>query len=236
MSPQIAASISARDIQKAKRMPDYAAQRANMVQSQLSTNDVADPRVRLAVAAINRESFVPAAKRAMAYCDLPVEVAPGRYLLDPRSFAKLLVLAGVSQTDRVLDVGCATGYSAAVLALLAKSVVAVEQDADLVHLSRDNLSAAGAENATVVQSALVEGAKAESPYDVIVVEGGIEEAPQTLLSQLGEGGRLVAVLQQGVHGRAHLFIRENGRIGSRPDFDASVPALVGFPKTVGFVF
>jgi len=217
-------------------MPDYAAQRANMVDVQLSTNDVANPRIRLAIATVAREPFVPAAKRAMAYCDLPVEVAPGRYLLDPRSFAKLLVLTAVSPTDRVLDVGCATGYSTAVLALLAKSVVAVEQDADLVRVASDRLSAVGAANATVVQNALVEGAKAGSPYDVIVVEGGIEEVPQTLLSQLGEGGRLVAVLQQGAHGRAHLFVRENGRIGSRPDFDASVPVLVGFRKTVGFVF
>jgi protein-L-isoaspartate(D-aspartate) O-methyltransferase len=217
-------------------MPDYAAQRANMVDVQLSTNDVADPRIRLAIATVAREPFVPAAKHAMAYCDLPVEVAPGRYLLDPRSFAKLLVLTGVSPADRVLDVGCAPGYSTAVLALLAKSVVAVEQDADLVRVASDRLSAVGAANATVVQNALVEGAKAGSPYDVIVVEGGIEEAPQTLLSQLGEGGRLVAVLQQGAHGRAHLFVRENGRIGSRPDFDASVPVLVGFRKSVGFVF
>ncbi|MGC9954811.1 MAG: protein-L-isoaspartate O-methyltransferase [Rhizomicrobium sp.] len=217
-------------------MPDFAAQRANMVQSQLSTNDVADPRIRLAVAAVPREQFVPDAKRAMAYCDLPVEVAPGRYLLDPRSFAKLLVLAGPRATDRVLDVGCATGYSAAVLGLLAKSVVALEQDAGLVRAASDGLAAVGAENATIVQNALVEGAKAQAPYDVIVVEGGIEEAPQTLLSQLGEGGRLVAVLQQGGQGRAHLFVREKGRIGSRPDFDASVPVLVGFRKSVGFVF
>ena len=217
-------------------MPDYAAQRANMVETQLATNGVADPRVRAAMAAVPRERFMPAAKCAMAYCDVPVEVAPGRRLLDPRSFAKLLVLAGVGRTDRVLDVGCATGYSTAVLALLAKSVVAVDQDADLVRLARDNLSAVGAGNATVVQNALADGAKAEAPYDVIVVEGGIEEAPQTLLSQLGEGGRLVAVLQRGALGRAHLFVRENGRIGSHPDFDASVPALVGFHKSIGFVF
>ncbi len=217
-------------------MPHYATQRANMVDSQLSTNDVADPRIRTAMAAVAREDFVPSSKRSMAYCDLPVEVAPGRTLLDPRSFGKLLVLAAVRPTDRVLDVGCATGYSAAVLALLSKSVVAVEQDADLVRIAVERLRVSGVENATVVQNALVEGATEKAPYDVIVVEGGIEQPPQTLLSQLGEGGRLVAVLQQGVQGRAHLFVRENGRIGSRPDFDASVPVLAGFRKSVGFVF
>ena len=151
-------------------MADYAAQRAHMVQSQLSTNDV------------------PGARRAMAYCDLPVEVAPGRYLLDPRSLAKLLALAGVRPTDHVLDVGCATGYSTAVLALLAKSVVALEQDADLVRQATERLSAVA--DSTVVQGALVEGAEAQAPYDAIIVEGGIEEAPQTILAQLAEGGRI----------------------------------------------
>ena len=217
-------------------MPDYAAQRTTMVDTQLATSGVTNPRVQAAMAAVARERFVPASKRAMAYCDLPVEVAPGRHLLDPRSFAKLLTLADVHADDRVLDVGCATGYSAAVLSLLAGSVVALEQDADLVRIASDLLPAAGAANATLVQGALVEGAKGSAPYDVIVVEGGIEEAPQKLLSQLAEGGRLVAVLQQGPQGRGHLFVKENGRIGMRADFDASVPVLSGFRRAVGFVF
>lgn len=215
-------------------MPDYAAQRVTMVESQLATNNVADHRVQTAMAAVPRERFVPANKRAMAYCDLPVEVASGRYLLDPRSFAKLLTLAVVRPTDRVLDVACATGYSAAVLALLAGSVVALEQDADLVRVANEALR--GVENATVVQGALAEGVKAKSPFDVIVVEGGIEEVPQALLSQLGEDGRLVAVIQRGVQGRAHVFVREKGSIGSRADFDASAPPLAGFRKAIGFVF
>ena len=97
------------------------------------------------MAAVAREQFVPTAKRDMAYCDLPIEVAPGRYLLDPRCFGKLLELAGVRPTDRVLDIGCATGYSAAVLGLLAKEVVAVEQDDDLAREARDRLGMWGPE-------------------------------------------------------------------------------------------
>ncbi len=217
-------------------MPDYAAQRANMVETQLSTNDVADPAIQSAMGTVPREQFIPANKRAMAYCDLPIEVAPGRYLLDPRSFAKLLTLAEVKPTDRVLDVGCTTGYSAAVLARLAKSVVALEQDADLVRLASDLLPAMGVKNATVVQGSLIDGAKAQSPYDAVIVNGGIEEAPEALLSQLAEGGRLVAVIQQGAQGRAHLFVREKGQVGTRTGFDASVPVLAGFRKAVGFVF
>jgi len=217
-------------------MPDYAAQRATMVETQLATSGVANPRVQAAMAAVARERFVPGNKRAMAYCDLPVEVAPGRHLLDPRSFAKLLMLADVQAGDRVLDVGCATGYSAAVLSLLAKSVVALEQDAELVRIAHDLLAAFGAENATVVQGALAEGVPVKAPYDVIIVGGAIEETPEKLLSQLGEGGRLVAVVQRGPQGRGHLFVKENGRIGLRADFDASVPVLSGFRRAVGFVF
>ena len=215
-------------------MTDYAVQRSHMVESQLSTNDVADPRIRLAMAAVPREQFVPEARRAMAYCDLSVEVSPGRYLLEPRCVAKLLVLANVRPTDHVLDVACATGYSTAVLAQLVRSVVAVEQDGDLMRQAVERLR--GAANVTVVQGALAEGAKAHAPYDLIVVEGGIEEAPAALLAQLAEGGRLVAVLQRGALGRAHIFVREHGRVGSRPDFDASVPVLAGFRKSVEFVF
>ena len=217
-------------------MPDYAAQRANMVEAQLRTNDVGSRPIQAAMAAIPREKFVPQNRHATAYSDMPVEVAPGRYLLDPRSFSKLLMLADITPADSVLDVGCATGYSSVVLAQLAANVIALEQDADLVRMASELVPGSGAANATVVQGSLIEGYRSKAPYDVIIVEGAIEEPPQTLLSQLGEGGRLVAVLQNGVVGRAHLFVREKGQIGSRADFDATVPTLVGFRKTIGFVF
>jgi protein-L-isoaspartate(D-aspartate) O-methyltransferase len=207
-----------------------------MVEAQLRTNDVGSRRIQGVMAGVPREKFVPQNRGATAYSDLPVEVAPGRYLLDPRSFAKLLMLADIMPTDGVLDVACATGYSSVVLAQLAASVIALEQDADLVRMASELVPGSGAANATVVQGSLTEGYRAKAPYDVIIVEGAIEEPPQTLLSQLGEGGRLVAVLQNGVVGRAHLFVREKGQIGSRADFDATVPTLVGFRKTIGFVF
>src|SRR4051812_41536623 len=104
--------------------------RFNMVETQIRPADVNDPRVLAAISAVPREKFVPRAAAALAYADVPVAVAPGRYLLDPRSFAKLLQLAEINVDDKVLDVGCGTGYSAAVLARLADKVVALEQDAD----------------------------------------------------------------------------------------------------------
>jgi protein-L-isoaspartate(D-aspartate) O-methyltransferase len=205
-----------------------------MIDSQIRPNDVTDPRVLAAFEAVARENFVPRAARAVAYAEVAVEVAQGRFLLEPRCFAKLLQLARIGADDRVLDVGCATGYSSAVLARIAATVVAVEQDADLLRIASDGLSTTG--NITLVQGGLIEGAKMEGPFDVIIVEGAIEQTPDTLLSQLKEGGRLVAVMQEGAQGQATLFVKENGEVGRRAAFDASAPLLAGFKKAMGFVF
>ena len=204
-----------------------------MVDAQVRTNDVTDPRIHAALRAVPRERFVPASKRALAYADAVVEVATGRFLLDPRTFGKLLQLAEIGPEDRILDVACATGYSSAVLARIGRYVVALEQDADLVRVAVDTLAGTGA---TVVQGPLAEGVKANAPFDVIFLNGAIESRPEALLKQLSEGGRLVAIVREGAHGRAHLFVNEKGRIGVRPDFDATVPLLAGFKKPVGFVF
>lgn len=217
-------------------MPDYAAARANMVESQVRTNDVTDVRVQHALREVPRERFVPNAKRGIAYADSAIEVVQGRYLLDPRNFARLLQLATIAPDDTVLDVGCATGYSTAVLARLAKVVIGVEQDADLVRMASEMVPTAGATNATVVQGSLSEGHRAKAPYNVIYLNGAVEKVPDALLGQLAEGGRLVAIIQSGAQGMAHLFERNNGHIGSRAAFDAAAPKLAGFGQPVGFVF
>jgi protein-L-isoaspartate(D-aspartate) O-methyltransferase len=217
-------------------MTDYAQQRLNMVDAQVRTNDVTDLRIHAAMREVPRERFVPASKQAMAYADALVEVAPRRFLLDPRTFSKLLQLASVRSSDSVLDVGCATGYSSAILARLARIVTALEQDVDLVRIAVDALGSAGATNATVVQGQFHDGFKGRAPYNVIFINGAIEAAPDALLGQLSEGGRLVAIEGLEALGRARLYVREHGEIGSRPDFNATVPVLAGFKRAVGFVF
>lgn len=207
-----------------------------MVDAQVRTNDVHDPRIHEAMRLVPRERFVPASRQAVAYADAVVEVAPGRFLLDPRTFAKLLQLAEVQASDSVLDVASATGYSAAIFAKLARSVIALEQDADLVRIAVDALAAVGATNATVVQGPLVNGFKNKAPFDVVFINGAVEARPETLLTQLADGGRLVSIVREGAQGRAQLFVNQNGRIGVRTDFDATVPLLAGFKKSVGFVF
>ena len=216
-------------------MPDYTAQRLNMVESQVRTNDVTDTRIQDAMKAVSRERFVPAAQRALAYADRVVEVAPGRFLLDPRTFSKLAQLAQIKSTDRILDVACASGYSTAVLARLGSSVLGLEEDAELVRIASEALAQVQG-NVRVAQGMLSEGYAAGAPYDVIFLNGAIEILPSALETQLAEDGRLVVVIQKGPQGRAHRFLREHGRMGEWPGFDATVPVLPGFRQAKGFVF
>jgi protein-L-isoaspartate(D-aspartate) O-methyltransferase len=209
--------------------------RFNMVEAQIRTSNVTDPRIHAAMGAVAREKFVPHAARALAYADVPVAIAQGRYLLDPRSFAKLLQLAQITAEDRVLDVACGTGYSSAVLGRLAAEVIALEQDADLVRVASE-LLANVVGKVEVVQGGLIEGVKGQGPFDVIFVNGAIEQTPDTLLAQLAEGGRLVTVMRESGQARAWLFVKQNGQVGRRPDFDADVPLLAGFKKAMGFIF
>lgn len=211
----------------------FDAARLHMIDSQIRPSDVTDPQLLEAFGAVAREGYIPRAARALAYADVPVEVAPGRFMLEPRCFAKLLQLAAIKTDDRILDVGCATGYSSAVLARLGGKVIALEQDADLLRIATEGLANA---NITLVQGALIEGARQEGPFNVIVVEGAIEQVPETLLSQLAEGGRLVVVMNDGPQGKATLFLKEHGGIGRRAVFDAAAPLLSGFKKAMGFVF
>jgi protein-L-isoaspartate(D-aspartate) O-methyltransferase len=217
-------------------MYDYTVQRFNMVETQVRTNDVPDPRIHQAMRMVERERFVPTDKRSVAYADLVLEVAPGRYLPDPRTFAKLLQLADIRSTDTVLDVACATGYSTVVIAQLAKQVTGLEQDAQLLRVALETIRSTEATNASVVQGGLTEGVRQKAPFDVIFINGAVETVPDSLLEQLGEGGRLVAVVRSDGQSRAQLFLRDKGHIGCRADFDSGVPLLAGFRKAVGFVF
>lgn len=217
-------------------MSSFAAQRLNMIESQLRSSDVSDPRIIAAMSEIARENFLPAERRALAYAELAVEVAPRRYLLDPRTFAKLAALAEVEDTDRVLDVGPATGYSSAVLSRLAQSVVALEEDAGLVAFAQGALASAGAQRVRLVRGPHAQGAQSEGPFDVIFLNGAVAEPPKTLLGQLAEGGRLVAPICTGADAKAWRFVREEGHFGGVVGFDAPAPELVGFQNTVGFVF
>jgi protein-L-isoaspartate(D-aspartate) O-methyltransferase len=153
----------------------------------------------------------------------------------PRTFAKLTQLAEIGPNAVVLDVGCTTGYAAAVLARLAKSVVAVEVDAALVARARETLRQLEVTNTLVLEGALPKGAPTHAPFDAILIEGAVPNVPEELLAQLKDAGRLVAVVTDGTLGRAKLWRRTGKLFDARPAFDAGAPILPGFGHQPEFV-
>lgn len=222
-------------------MPDsttnFATARRMMVDGQLRTYDITDQKLLSAMLEVQREKFVPATMAGIAYLDTDVAVGHDRRLLKPMVLAKLIQAAGISPSDSVLDVGCATGYSAAVLAKLAGSVVALEADAALADAARRTLGA-GAGAVTVVTGPLADGCAAKGPYDVILVNGAVETVPPQLFKQLKDGGRLVTVVGSGPASKATLYrsLGRGGEVSSRAIFDATGALLPGFSKPAEFVF
>lgn len=218
-------------------MNDFATQRTNMVDSQVRPSDVTDRRIVRAMLAVPREAFVPEQVKATAYMDEHLALGQERrYMLAPRTFAKLVQLLAIGEDDAVLDVACATGYSTAVLATLARSVVGVEENAVLGQRARELLAGLGRQNATVRVGALTAGAPDEGPFDAILVNGCVADVPDALLDQLKDGGRLTAVRSDGGVGQATLWRRHGTSFDARPAFDAGAPLLPGFEKRPGFVF
>ena len=220
-------------------MLDFATARRMMVEGQVRTADVTDPRLLGAMLALPRERFLPASRAPLAYLDLDVPLSDGesdRRLLKPMVLAKLIQAADIVETDRVLDVGCGTGYSAMLLAALAGSVVGLEEDATLARRAETLLAEAAVANARIVSGPLALGAPQQGPFDVIVLEGAAELIPTALVDQLKNGGRLLCVLGRGPGGKAMLYRLIDGDFSGRPVFDAAAPLLPGFEKKLSFVF
>lgn len=222
-------------------MADVALQRKNMVESQVRPSDVTDRRILNAMLAVPREAFVPTALKPIAYMDetlILVKAGPGttaRGMMAPRALAKLVQLADIGSSDIVLDVGALTGYSSAILAHLAQTVVALESDAALAEGATKALETLAADTVAVVPGELVVGYPSEGPYDAIVIEGTVEHVPPALLDQLKDGGRLVAI-EAGVPSRAVVWKRLGRHFDRRVAFEAAAPAVPGFENKKEFVF
>lgn len=215
---------------------DYAAARRKMVENQLRANKVTDDRLLEAMGALPREAFVPKAQQGIAYVDEDLQIAPGRFLLEPMILARLLQAADVGAGDVVLAVADAGGYAAAVLSRLAGVVVVLEADGAQSARTEANLRAQGIGNTSVVTGRHGAGHQSQAPYNVILINGAVEVLPDALLAQLAEGGRLVTVqADQGV-GHAILIKKVAGNLSKRVLFDAGTPLLADFAKTPGFVF
>src|SRR3569623_2321298 len=218
-------------------MIDFVLARKKMVENQLRTSGITDRRLLAAMAQEPREQFVPEAWRDLAYIDEALPLTSSgtpRYLPAPAPFGRLVQLASVATDDRVLDVGCGTGYSTAVLASLAARVVALESDPDLAAAARSNLAAF--DNVTVMEGALDAGVQSEAPFDVILLEGAVDSVPKGHLDQLADGGRLVVLVRQGAAAAAHLFVRSGRDVAGRVEFNTNLPALPAGNRPAEFVF
>ena len=221
-------------------MSGFSTARQKMVDGQVRTNDVTDSRIIEAMLALPRELFVPEGKQALAYLDLDLDVttggSPPRYMIKAQVIAKMLQAALIEASDNVLVVGCATGYAAALAARLAAKVTALESDPGLVAKGNYVLAQLGFANVTMRTGPAADGASADAPYDVIILNGATEVTPERLFEQLAEGGRLVGVFAANRPARAMIVTRSHGDFGHRALFDAAAPVLPGLERHASFVF
>lgn len=215
----------------------FKAARLNMVDCQVRPSDVTRADLIDAMLWAPREAFLPKPKRAMAYVGEHLELAPQRYELDPRVLAKLINAAEPEAADLALVVGGGYGYAAAILSRLTAAVVSLESDATMSAAAVASLTEMGVDNVMAVEGALEAGCPAHSPYNLIIVNGGVATLDgSALFDQLVDGGRLAAIVMKGAVGRCEVMVKSGGARGGRPVFDATAPVLPGFERVQQFVF
>jgi protein-L-isoaspartate(D-aspartate) O-methyltransferase len=215
-------------------MPDYAARRTMMVDTQIRPSDVTKFPIIDAMLSVKREAFVPRSLREAAYMGENLDLGGHRVMLEPRTLAKALDALDIRGDELVLDIGCALGYSTAVMARMAELVIAVEDDEALAQEAQSLLLENGADNAVVHHGALAEGAAEHGPYDAIMIEGAVEHLPETLTDQLKEGGRIACLFMEGALGVMRIGYKIDDQINWRFAFNAGAPVMPGFEKHAAF--
>ena len=215
-------------------MTDYKTRRKIMVDTQIRPSDVTKFPIIDAFLFVPREKFVPDGKREAAYIGENFQIGQSRVILEPRTLAKLLEALDINNDELVLDIGTGLGYSSAVISLVAEVVIAVEDDSNLASEAEEILSEIGADNVVVEINKLEEGAPEHGPYDVIIIQGGVEKIPGSILKQLKNGGRVGAIFIEEGLGTAKIGFKLNDKINWRYSFNAAAPVLPGFFKQKDF--
>lgn len=213
--------------------------RENMVDSQIHPLGVVSEAVLQGFMNVPREWFVPESKQACAYLDEDLEVAPGRFLLEPQVQARLLQSLNLNGQEAVLDIGCATGYSAAVLSYVCSTVIAVETEQAMLAEAQNNWESCDVLTIIPYLGDLNKGCPDHKLYDAIIMNGSVAQVPRTILSQLEVGGKLVTVVRPSPKqaGKATLFQRDEENVFSeRVLFDAFSPYLPGLEPKNEFIF
>lgn len=215
---------------------NFDAARQIMVDSQIRPNDVSGPAIVSAFLRTPRESFVPTSKKPVAYSETEIQTSEGRSLWTPCDTAKLIKAADVQPTDIALVIGAGTGYEVALLTHMAETVIALEEDEDLVEEMMDRFGDLEIDRAVPVAGKLADGLADQAPFDVIYICGMVQSVPEAWTAQLGDKGRLVVVEDQGRGiGRGNVYTRSGDVVGRREVFDAYPPRFAQFDKTTGFV-
>jgi len=210
-------------------MSDFSTRRVTMVDTQVRPSDVTKFPIIAAMLHVPREAFVPDAAREAAYAGQNLPLSPGRVVLEPRTLAKMLDALDIQPDETVLVVGAGFGYGAALVAQMAASVVAVEEDERLAREASQRLGAL--DKGVMVEltiGRLAKGAAERGPFDVILIDGGVETVPGAVTDQLAEGGRIAAIFMTGALGVAKHGIRQGGAVSWRFAFNAAAPVLPGF--------
>lgn len=220
-------------------MDGFQQARSAMVDCQIRTNGVINDKVLDAFETVPREKFVPDSLHGAAYTDKPIKLGEGRVLLDPMVHARLLEAVSPKSHETVLDIGSASGYSAAILSSLVSTVISLESRQSIVDKAEKTLSSMSVDNVVYVKGKLAQGYAEQAPFDIIIFNGAVSHVPEDVLDQLSPNGRLIAVVQETYDsvGRAILFQRsEGGRISQKTLFDASLPFVQGLAPCEKFHF
>ena len=217
---------------------NYELARKNMVENQIRANKVTDTKIIDAFSNVEREIFVPESYREIAYNDEDIRLSRNRFMMKPMILARLLQSLSLNGNENILHIGSNSGYASAILSQLCHAVISIESDKKLYEKSINIFSKIGFDNVVPLHGSMEVGVPKESPFDVIFIEGTLEEKPKALFNQLNNNGKLVVVLKpSNVNiGKANLFFKLNNEIGNEILFDAQVTKLSIFKSKPKFNF